>query len=59
MLSKCVNCGNTTYEPADGIYVGYERCAECKFLTNRKVPKAVNVHVPEDPGDAMLCEGCQ
>ncbi len=58
MESKCINCGGKEFCESKS-YAGVNACKDCGFLLAKMPVKALNVIVPVDPMDAMMCESCQ
>lgn len=58
MQNKCVNCGGTEIGESES-YPGVSACIGCGFLIAKLQATSPNIIMPEDPNDAMLCEGCQ
>lgn len=58
-MKKCVNCKGEVF--VDSVkYPGAGECSECGFLVQKgMINKIINVILPDDPMDAMMCESCQ
>lgn len=58
-MTNCANCKGNNFQPGEGAYNQYLQCVDCKMYKNEKVESKLNVILPDDPNDALLCEGCQ
>ncbi len=60
-FTPCVSCKENNWNPGEGKYLGFYKCAHCGFLGDFKhlVAKVAAIILPDDPMDAMMCESCQ
>lgn len=57
MEKKCINCGGLEFGESVS-YPGVNACNVCGFLIG-KMSQKINIILPEDPNDAVMCESCQ
>lgn len=57
-MNICISCKGTEFKQGEGAYSEYEKCVVCNLYRSEKIVSKLNVILPDDPMDELLCEGC-
>lgn len=58
-MNQCKYCKSEDVKQGEGDYANYLKCLNCNMYQPDKVQAKLNVIMPEDPMDALMCESCQ
>ena len=58
-MNICKYCKSENIKQGEGNYSNYIKCGDCNMYQPDIQTIKPNVILPDDPMDALMCEGCQ